>query len=61
MSTDAIRSHPTFICMSRLRVTGPTVPAGRWAWRPLTGQQWAGVPARSVTAVNDLFTVVSNK
>ena len=36
MSTDTIGSHPN-LRMSRLRVTGPTVPAGRWVWRPLTG------------------------
>ena len=53
MSTDTIGSHRTFI-PSRLRVTGPTVPAGRWARQPLTG---LGLESQlDVTAVNDLFT-----
>ena len=45
--------------MSRPRVTGPTVPAGRWARRPLAGH---GLESQlDVTAVNDLFTVFSHK
>ena len=61
MSTDIIGSHPTFICpvSSRPRVTGPTVPAARWARRPLTGH---GLESQlDVTAVNDLFTGTSHK
>ena len=53
MSTDNIGS------MSRPRVTGPTVPAGRWARRPLAGH---GLESQlDVTAVNDLFTVIYHK
>ena len=45
--------------MSRPRVTGPTVPAARWARRPLTGH---GLESQlDVTAVNDFFTVISHK
>ena len=45
--------------MSRPRVTGPAVPAARWARRPLTGR---GLESQlDSTAVNDLFTVISHK
>ena len=56
MSTDTIRSHPTFTYMSRPWVTGPMVPAGRWARRPLVSH---GLESQlDVTAVNKLFTVI---
>ena len=58
MSTGTTASHPTFIC-PRPRVTGPAVPAARWARRPLTGH---GLESQlDSTAVNDLFTVISHK
>ena len=62
MSTDTIRSHPTFRNMFRPRVTGPTVPSGpggpgdRW---PAMGCGVPG-PAGDVMAVgttcSQLFT-----
>ena len=61
MSTDTTGSHPiTFIYPDRgARVTGPAVPAARWARRPLTGR---GLESQlDSTAVNDLFTVISHK